>query len=156
MFIYDAVFKNDEEIRAFVSEAEEKYKTQILKIADHIKNTPDVRFLTLAGPTCSGKTTTSYILEHELGKCGITVKIVSIDDFYRDRDDISDDEKPDYESISAIDFEVFTECIAQILSGKTAYLPKFDFQLGHRTEFVPYTPAAHEIVIFEGIQDIYP
>ncbi|MBS6447210.1 MAG: hypothetical protein KH382_06425 [Clostridiales bacterium] len=156
MFIYDAVFKNDEEIRAFVSEAEEKYKTQILKIADHIKNTPDVRFLTLAGPTCSGKTTTSYILEHELGKCGITVKIVSIDDFYRDRDDISDDEKPDYESISAIDFEVFTECIAQILSGKTAYLPKFDFQLGHRTEFVPYTPAAHEIVIFEGIQAIYP
>lgn len=48
MFIYDTVFKNDEEIRAFVSEAEEKYKTQILKIADHIKNTPDVKFLTLA------------------------------------------------------------------------------------------------------------
>ena len=40
MFIYDAVFKNDEEIRAFVSEAEEKYKTQILKIADHIKTRP--------------------------------------------------------------------------------------------------------------------
>jgi len=156
MFIYDTVFKNHEEIRAFVYEAEEKYKKQILKIADQIKSMSDVKFLTLAGPTCSGKTTTSYILERELGKCGITVKIISIDDFYRDRDDISDDEKPDYESISAIDFDVFTSCVRQILSGNTAYIPKFDFQRGHRTEYIPYTPSEHEIVIFEGIQAIYP
>ena len=63
MFIYDTVFKNDEEIRAFVSEAEEKYKTQILKIADHIKNTPDVKFLTLAGmiyPTMKSRITNRF------------------------------------------------------------------------------------------------
>lgn len=156
MFVYDTVFQNDNEIHAFVYEAEEKYKKQIIKIADSIRHHSGIQFLTLAGPTCSGKTTTSYILENELAKTGITVKIISIDDFYRDRDDISDDEKPDYESISAIDFDIFSDCVSKIRNGETAYLPKFDFKLGHRTAFEPHTPVSHEIVIFEGIQAIYP
>lgn len=156
MFVYDNIFKNDDEIRSFVYEAEEKYKNQVLKIADALAEIDHIKFLTLAGPTCSGKTTTSYILEHEFEKRGMTVKIISIDDFYRDRSDISDDEMPDYESISAIDFPIFEDCVNKILKGETAMLPIFDFKEGCRTKFVPYTPSEHEIVIFEGIQAIYP
>ncbi len=112
--------------------------------------------MTLAGPTCSGKTTTSYILEHEFEKRGLTVKIISIDDFYRDRWDISDDEIPDYESISAIDFPIFEDCVNKILKKQTLMLPTFDFKQGIRSQWTPYTPLEHEIVIFEGIQAIYP
>jgi uridine kinase len=156
MFVYDNIFKNDEEMTAFILEAEEKYKNQVLKIANEIAGIRHIRFLTLAGPTCSGKTTTSYILEHEFEKRGITVKIISIDDFYRDRSDISDDEMPDYESISAIDFPIFEDCVNKILKGQTAMLPTFDFKEGIRSKYTPYTPSEHEIVIFEGIQAIYP
>ena len=104
MFVYDNIFKDDEQIRLFVADSEQNYENQVLKIANEISNSEHIKFLTLAGPTCSGKTTTSYILEHEFEKRGATVKIISIDDFYRNRNDISGDEKPDYESISAIDF----------------------------------------------------
>ena len=156
MFVCDKIFKNDDEIRSFVCAAEQNYKNQVLKIASEISKINDLRFLTLAGPTCSGKTTTSYILEHEFEKRGMTVKIISIDDFYRDRSDISDDEVPDYESISAIDFPVFEDCINKILKNEPVLLPTFDFKSGARAEWIPYTPAKHEIVIFEGIQAIYP
>jgi uridine kinase len=156
MFIYNNIFENDEQIRLFVEDSERNYKNQVLKIATEISELDHIKFLTLSGPTCSGKTTTSYILEHEFEKRGSTVKIISIDDFYRNRNDISDDEKPDYESISAIDFPIFQSCVDKILKGETAMIPIYDFKDGVRKGFVPYTPVEHEIIIFEGIQAIYP
>lgn len=156
MYLCDPVFHTDKEVKDFVDAAEKRYIDQILDIKNEIKEQPNIKFLTLSGPTCSGKTTTSYILEKELEKVGITVKIISIDDFYRDHDDIFDDEEPDYESITAIDFDKFSECVGNILRGEVAYLPIFDFHKGIRTGIAPYTPSDHEIVIFEGIQAIYP
>jgi uridine kinase len=156
MFIYNNIFENDEQIRLFVEDSERNYKNQVLKIATEISELDHIKFLTLSGPTCSGKTTTSYILEHEFEKRGSTVKIISIDDFYRNRNDISDDEKPDYESISAIDFPIFQSCVDKILKCETAMIPIYDFKDGVRKGFVPYTPVEHEIIIFEGIQAIYP
>ena len=156
MFVYNNIFKKDDEIHAFVQEAEQKYKNQVLKIANEIASLDHIKILTLAGPTCSGKTTTSYILKHEIEKRGMTVKIISIDDFYRNRADISGDEKPDYESISAIDFPVFQSCVERILEGKTSMLPIYDFVDGQRKGFIPYLPSEDEIIIFEGIQAIYP
>jgi uridine kinase len=156
MFVYENTFRNDDEIRLFVDEAERNYKNQVLKIANEVASTSNIKFLTLSGPTCSGKTTTSYILEHEFEKRGLTVKIISIDDFYRNRADISNDEKPDYESISAIDFPAFRSCVERILKKETAMLPIYDFKHGERQGFLPYEPVEHEIIIFEGIQAIYP
>ena len=156
MFIYNNIFKKDIEIQAFVRESEQKYKDQVLKIANEISSIDHIKILTLAGPTCSGKTTTSYILEHEIEKRGMTVKIISIDDFYRNRATISSFEKPDFESISAIDFPVFQSCVDKILNGETAMLPIYDFVKGERIGFSPYFPSDHEIIIFEGIQAIYP
>ncbi len=156
MFIYNNIFKNDVEIQAFVQESEQRYKNQVLKIAGEISSIDHIKILTLAGPTCSGKTTTSYILEHEIEKRGMTVKIISIDDFYRNRATISDSEKPDFESISAIDFPVFQACVDKILKRETAMLPIYDFAKGERQGFEPYLSSDHEIIIFEGIQAIYP
>ena len=157
MFVYQNVFKNNDEIRAFVQSAEDNYKNQVLHIANDIINeNQHIKFLTLSGPSCSGKTTSSYILENEFEKRGLTVKIISIDDFYRDRQEIADDEKPDYESIAAIDFPIFEHCVNQILEKKTVMLPKFDFKSGAKSEWTPYTPCENEIIIFEGIQAIYP
>ena len=156
MFVYNNVFQNEYEIREFVIRAEEHYKKQVLDIADDIAEQDNIRFLTLAGPTCSGKTTSSYILEQEFENKGISTKIISIDDFYRSRYDIADDEKPDYESITAIDLLLFKECVDKILKGKTAQLPVYDFVTGAREKYIPYEPKTNEIIVFEGIQAIYP
>jgi uridine kinase len=156
MFVYDNVFQNDDDIRKFVSDAEEHYKKQVIDIANDVAKYDNIRFLTLAGPTCSGKTTSSYILEQEFEKRGISTKIISIDDFYRSRYDIADDEEPDFESVTAIDLPLFKKCVNRILNGKTAEIPKYDFMLGVRTKYTPHTPAENEIIIFEGIQAIYP
>ena len=156
MFVYDNIFKNDDDIRNFVSEAEKHYKKQVLDIADDVAKHDNIRFLTLAGPTCSGKTTSSYILEQEFEKKGISTKIISIDDFYRSRYDIADDEEPDYESITAIDLPCFKECVDKILNGKDAEIPVYNFVTGKREKYVLHTPTDHEIIIFEGIQAIYP
>ena len=156
MFVYNNVFQNENEIREFVIRAEEHYKKQVLDIADDIAEQDNIRFLTLAGPTCSGKTTSSYILEQEFENKGISTKIISIDDFYRSRYDIADDEKPDYESITAIDLLLFKECVDKILIGKTAHLPVYDFVTGARVKFISYGPKTNEIIVFEGIQAIYP
>ena len=130
--------------------AEEHYKKQVLDIADDIAEQDNIRFLTLAGPTCSGKTTSSYILEQEFENKGISTKIISIDDFYRSRYDIADDEKPDYESITAIDLLLFKECVDKILKGKTAQLPVYDFVTGAREKYIPYEPKTNEIIVFES------
>lgn len=156
MFVYNNVFQNENEIREFVIRAEEHYKKQVLDIADDIAEQDNIRFLTLAGPTCSGKTTSSYILEQEFENKGISTKIISIDDFYRSRYDIADDEKPDYESITAIDLLLFKECVDKILKGKTAQLPVYDFVTGAREKYISYEPKTNEIIVFEGIQAIYP
>ena len=78
MFVYDNIFKNDDDIRTFIHDAETHYKKQVLDIADDVAKHDNIRFLTLAGPTCSGKTTSSYILEQEFEKRGISTKIISI------------------------------------------------------------------------------
>ncbi len=156
MFVYDTMFQNDDEIRAFVLQAEEHYKKQVLDIAECVASDSRIRFLTMAGPTCSGKTTSSYILEAEFEKRGLSTKIISIDDFYRSRFDIAKDENPDYESVTAIDLPCFKECVDQILAGETAMIPHYDFVKGYRSEYIPHTPNDHEIIIFEGIQAIYP
>ncbi len=156
MFVYNTIFKNDDEIRAFIQSAEDHYKKQVLDIAECVADDEHIRFLTLAGPTCSGKTTSSYILEREFEKRGISTKIISIDDFYRSRYDIADDEDPDYESVTAIDLAYFKECVDKILAGETVMLPYYDFVKGYRSKYIPHTPSAHEIIIFEGIQAIYP
>lgn len=156
MFVYDTVFKTDAEIRAFVENAEMHYRNQVIQIANAVVDIPNLRFLTLSGPTCSGKTTTSYILEHEFEKRGISTTIISIDDFYRNRHDISNTEDPDYESIAAIDLPYFQECVENILNGRSAMLPRYDFVTGCRSQYIEYVPGEHEVLIFEGIQAIYP
>lgn len=156
MFVYNNVFQNENEIREFIICAEEHYKKQVIDIADQIADNDHIRFITLAGPTCSGKTTSSYIMEHEFENRGISTKIISIDDFYRSRHDIADDDEPDFESITAIDLPLFKNCIDCILNGQTAQIPVYNFLTGIREKSIPYTPKANEVVVFEGIQAIYP
>ncbi len=158
MVIYDKQFKNTDDMQRFIDENEHIYRSQTEAIASIIAEDENITIITLSGPSCAGKTTSSYILERVLEEnYGIDSKIISIDNFFKNRAEIIIQEKPDYESIESIDFELFKSCVEDILSGKKTYLPYFDFETGIRDdEHELYTPHRHGVVIFEGIQAMYP
>lgn len=157
---YARHFSGEEEMRSFISECEKIYKDQINSVASGILSSCETRFIMLSGPTCSGKTTTSKILIENFEKHGKNVRAISIDDFYKSRDELialaGENGEPDFESASAIDIAYFSECVEKMLAGREVMLPVFDFVAGERTEYLKYVPSEGDMIIFEGIQALYP
>ena len=86
MIIYNKLFHNTNEMKDFVSLRENKFKSQTETIADLIAENENIKIITLSGPSCAGKTTSSYILQNTLEKrYGIDSKIISIDNFFTNR-----------------------------------------------------------------------
>lgn len=158
MIVYDQKFENISETKEFIRERESGYRRQVETIAELIASDEKIKIITLCGPSCAGKTTTSYILEKKLEAIsGIDLKIISIDDFFKNRAEMEQSDNPDYETIESIDFGYFKECVNNILEGKETYLPSFDFVSGaRRDEYELYVPHEKGIVVFEGIQAMYP
>lgn len=154
MINYEKFFNNEAEMKDFILLCEDNYKAQIIDTAEKISSDKNIRFIMLSGPSCSGKTTTAAILFKELAKYGKQAEVVSIDDFYRDR--IKDEPKPDFESAAAIDLEYFGKCVAELTGGREAQLPTFDFSAETRSGYHPHRLAENEIIVFEGIQAMYP
>ena len=158
MIVYDKNFENTKSMENFIAEREHIYCSQVETIARLIAEDENIKIITLCGPSCAGKTTSSYILEKTLESIsGIDLKIISIDDFFKNRSEVENQEKPDYETIASIDFDYFKLCVENILQGKETKLPKFDFVTGNRKEeYDVYIPHKKGIVVFECIQAMYP
>ena len=158
MIVYDKKLENEAQVKAFIAKREYNYRRQVEKIAEILAMDEKIKIITLCGPSCAGKTTTSYILEQKLESIsGIDLKIISIDDFFKNREDMERSGKIDFESIDSIDFDYFKECVENILAGRKTLLPKFDFVSGSRSaEYEEYLPHEKGIVVFEGIQAMYP
>ena len=149
-------FTSPDSVRARISDAERSYTEQITETVKAILK-QGARVISLAGPTCSGKTTTAERLTEEFAKHGRKCVTLSIDDFYRDRDRQADlQTTPDYESISAIDTDTFNECVTKLLRGEKAMFPRYDFMEHRRAEYYELVPGPDDIYLFEGIQAIYP
>lgn len=140
-----------------IAKYEQLFKERIGSAAEAIVNADGVRTVALAGPSCSGKTTTAGKLERCLGSHGRRVVPISIDDFYYDRDMLLDRRHaPDYESPSALDLEEFYLFCENLFSGRTSELPIYDFQNCRRSGYRTIVPDERDIYIFEGIQAMYP
>ena len=153
-------FSSEEEIKNYVNECENGYLDGV-KAAFESSLQSGSSILTLSGPTCSGKTTTSLILDREFEKIGKTLHTVSIDDFYFDRDllDARCKEKGiplDYDSPSTIDFDLFGNAIEQIEKRGKVTLPSFDFKSGKRAGYYTIDSTDGDVFLFEGIQAVYP
>ena len=154
------VFDGEADKRAYVSACEADYEADLSEAVRRTIAT-GARIVTLSGPTCSGKTTTAKKLISEFSKAGRSVHAVSIDDFYLDRDVLlgrsaAAGGEIDFDSPSTIDMEAFGKAVSDILSGRCASIPRFDFLSGRRTSFETVEPDGHDVYIFEGIQAIYP
>lgn len=155
-------FTSESEKKAFVLESEAAFETILSSSVASIAAKPGLRLVTVSGPTCSGKTTASSKLETELEKKLKQVHVVSIDDFYLDRDVLltratEQGTKPDFDSPDSIDTETLKETTEMIFSGGDVTVPVFDFITGKRSGFRTIAaPADDDVFLFEGIQAVYP
>ncbi|GFZ34377.1 threonyl-tRNA synthetase/uridine kinase [Clostridium zeae] len=122
----------DEIIR--VSEA--LHEKKIAYIADMIHDRNEVKIVLIAGPSSSGKTTFSKRLAIQLRVNGLTPFPISLDDYFIDRDKTPLDEegKPDFESIYALDLELFNKQLNLLLKGENVTIPSYNFKTGTRDE----------------------
>lgn len=128
-------------------------------IAEEIASRPQVKIVLLAGPSSSGKTSTSKRLAIQLMTCLKRPLTLSMDNWFVNREDTPLDEngEKDYESIYALDLKQFNQDLQDLIEGKEIQIPTFNFQQGQR-EYKGQTLQLQDdnILIIEGIHALNP
>ena len=130
---------------------------KIADIAEMIKSSGDRKFIMIAGPSSSGKTTFSHRLSIQLRTLGYKPHPIAVDDYFVDRENTPKDEFGNYnfESLQAIDIEQFNKDMTDLLSGKTVELPTFNFKIGKREYKGNYKKLGEDdILVIEGIHGL--
>lgn len=135
-----------------VQEAYQEKK--IAEIAEQIYRAGDKKFIMIAGPSSSGKTTFSHRLSIQLRTLGLKPHPIAVDDYFVNREDTPKDENGNYnfETIKAIDTELFNRDMNALLRGERVELPTFNFKTGRREykgNFKQLGP--DDILVIEGI-----
>ena len=127
------------------------------ELAHTIAARKDVKFVMMAGPSSSGKTTFSHKLSAQLRALGCVPHPVPLDDFYLNRDQMPIDEygEKDFESIDGLDVPYFNECMVKLLKGERVLLPSFNFKAGKREYNDHYMQLGkNDILVIEGIHGL--
>lgn len=147
----------DGSIRELVRVNEALHEKNYSRIADDIiaKNAKAVM---LAGPSSSGKTTSANRIATQLRASGLDPVMLSLDDYYIDRDKIARDENGelDLEHINTLDTDRFASDLKILLSGGEAEIPRFSFITHKREGYVPLKLQKDQPVIIEGIHALNP
>ena len=115
--------------------AETHYNNQLAAIAEEIyQNKSKIKLVLIAGPSSSGKTTTSKKLEVYLQSKGLRTHQISIDDYFFDRDKTPKlpNGELDTESLNAVDVTLFNKHLTKLFDGDRVELPEYNFVLGKR------------------------
>ncbi len=130
---------------------------RIGEIARDIARREGVKFVMIAGPSSSGKTTFSHRLSIQLRTYGLNPHPIALDNYYLDHDKtpLDDEGNPDYECLEALDVEQFNQDMSELLSGKTVQLPTFNFKTGKREyNSKALTLQEDDILVIEGIHGL--
>lgn len=110
------------------------FEERIGQLADAIVKSEGKKFVMIAGPSSSGKTTFSHRLSIQLAARGLKPHPFPLDDYYVNRDKCPKDENGEYdlECLEALDVELFNHDMNELLAGKSVDLPIFNFKTGRR------------------------
>ncbi len=142
--------------------AEAFHERKFVDIADSIikaHHQRDVRMLLISGPSSSGKTTSAKRLGIHLAVLGLQPVLISLDDYFVDRDKTPKDESGeyDYEALEAIDIKLFNEHLSRLLQGESVNIPRYDFITGKRAwHEKPLEMTQNSILVIEGIHGLNP
>lgn len=132
---------------------------RIGEIAENIVKRGNVKFVLIAGPSSSGKTTFSHRLSIQLRTYGKIPHPIALDDYFVNRELTPRDENGDYnfECLEAIDVKQFNEDMERLLRGEKVELPTFNFKTGKREYHGRYKQLGEEdILVIEGIHGLNP
>lgn len=127
---------------------------RLLNVAKEISTKKNkVKIVLLAGPSSSGKTTTSKKLCMYLESFGLNPKVLSMDDYFVERSEnpLDKDGNPDYECLEAVDLKLFDKQIATLLKGELVKAPTFNFQIGKKDFNKEIQLQKNDILVIEGI-----
>lgn len=145
-------------IRELIRVNEALHEKRFAQAADLVSSR-GARVVLLAGPSSSGKTTSAHRLATQLRVYGKKPVLMSLDDYYIDRDKIAPgpDGKLDLEHINTLDCDLFRKDISELLAGKEVELPTFNFKTGKREwSGKRLLLAADSVIIAEGLHALNP
>lgn len=152
---------NDEICKGSMSEFilmhEAEQERKIGEIAREIVSREGVKFIMIAGPSSSGKTSFSHRLSIQLRTLGKTPHPIALDDYFVDRENTPRDEKGDYnfECLEALDTKQFNDDMCRLLAGERVELPTFNFKIGKREYLGNYKQLGpDDILVLEGIHGL--
>lgn len=154
----NAVVKAGRAIVDLINVSEAMQERKLAKMADEIVER-GARIVLIAGPSSSGKTTTSKRLAVQLMTLGKRPHTISTDDYFVNRVDtpLGENGEYDFECIGAVDTEFFNFQMSQLLSGKEVELPRYDFQPGVRVNSGrKLRISSDNIIVLEGNHALNP
>lgn len=140
-------------------DCEQRYRDEVETAAAQILARSDkIRIVIIAGPSASGKTTTTIKIGERLKKEGFRLTAINIDNYFFDlekhpRDEFGD---YDYETPQAIDLKLINQHLTQLLEGKTVFTPHYDFKSGKRSLNVHEMKLGrHELLLIDSLHGLY-
>lgn len=144
----------EDRIKYLILLSEALHEKKISQIADKIAAKKGVKMILIAGPSSSGKTTFAQRLGIQLKINGLRPVTISVDNYFVERKDTPLNEKGEYdfESIDAIDTELFNKHLLALLNGEEVEMPEFDFHEGtKRYNGNKIKLGKDDVLVIEGI-----
>ncbi len=151
----EKILNNDIAELIMVNEA--LHHKKLAFIADEISKKPEIKVVTVAGPSSSGKTTFTKRLAIHTRVNGLKPLVISLDNYYIGREFLPLDEngKKDFESIKALDIELLNKHLKKLISGREVEVPIYNFHNGERESFGKKVKLPENgIILIEGIHGL--
>ncbi len=148
------------EFAHIVQESDRAYEEDVNTAAQLIADRRDqVKLVIIAGPSSSGKTTTTIKLGQQLSKTGLSLVTMNVDNYFFDlelhpRDEFGD---YDFETPQALDLALISQHLARLIAGEEIRIPHYDFTTGRRTDdATPMRLGPDDILLIDSLHGLYP
>lgn len=148
------------EFAQIVQEADRCYEEEVDTAAQMIAQRRDqLKLVLIAGPSSSGKTTTTIKLGERLTKVGLSLVTLNVDNYFFDlsvhpRDEFGD---YDFETPQALDLRLINEHLVRLIGGAEVQLPRYDFKAGKRQDAgTPMKIGPGDIILIDSLHGLYP
>ena len=148
------------EFAHIVQESDRAYQEDIDTAAQLIVERKDqLRLVIIAGPSSSGKTTTTIKLGQKLAQAGLTLVTLNVDNYFFDAELHPQDEFGDYdwETPQALDLKLINEHLVRLVAGEEVRMPSYDFKTNRRRDIVtPMRIRPNDIILIDSLHGLYP
>ncbi|MFN8177885.1 MAG: ATP cone domain-containing protein [bacterium] len=142
-----------------IRESDALYESILDQAAESIlERRAELRFILVAGPSSSGKTTTTHKLAERLAREGIHVIPMSLDNYFFDLDLHPRDEFGDFdfETPEAMDLPLVNSHLAELDAGRAVRMPRYDFKTGRRTaDTIRFDPEPGGLILVDTLHGLY-